>query len=269
MPTVTKYKNCAPCEEKRRARAAQLARDEATEAEAREERADREDASLRALRDDVDLRRDQLRAAASAPGPGAPVYTRPPLTDAPSEYAQHLKRQGAVYSEGHRRIYSSLVELLGGTKLARADVLEVGMGIGYGLGQMLKGEVLRSYQGLEPDPASYSYAADKWSQASESVPGGVMLYNLGLLAALPVLRPAPFVFCVEVVEHVPAGQIERFLAALRALTTQNLFLSTPDATTSRHGVATTDEWKRALRAAGFDVATVARQWTTLFVCEPV
>ena len=61
------------------------------------------------------------------------------------------KRGGKDYSQGHRRIYSSFINLIGGSEtVTKAKILEVGTGIGYGLNLLLNDVELSSYVGIEP-----------------------------------------------------------------------------------------------------------------------
>lgn len=54
------------------------------------------------------------------------------------ELSRLQKRGGKDYSQGHRRIYASFINLIGGTEtVAKAKILEVGTGIGYGLNLLL------------------------------------------------------------------------------------------------------------------------------------
>lgn len=190
-------------------------------------------------------------------------YSRPPQLGSANEYDQLMARGGRDYSEGHRRMYTTAIEILGGSGLPPVDVLEVGAGIGYGLRLMYEAHILKTYQAVEPEPKSFAHLKKLYGAPLSPY----QFWNSDLLTARPYLRPADYVFCIEVIEHVPAEQVGDFLGALRSLTLKNLFLSTPDANTSRHGVATPDEWKKAIKAARYDVVTIRRQWTTLFVCE--
>lgn len=221
MPEVTEYKGCTPCEQARQAR----------------------------------------QAARMQLIPRPPNYLRRPNTDSLGEYAQHIARGGAVYSAGHRRMYTGTLELIRGSELPPVDVIEVGVGIGYGLGLMLEAGIVRNYTGVEVDQATYEYVEERYGDDQR-----VTLYNASLNSIH--LQPAPFVYCIEVIEHVPEEALPGFLQELRRLTLSNLFLSTPDGSRYEHGVATAGEWKKSLRSAGFNVVALERQWTTLYLCEP-
>lgn len=177
------------------------------------------------------------------------------------EFEQLQARHERPYSSGHQKMYSGAVEILSGSDLKPVSILEVGTGIGFGLGLMLAAGIVKDYTGVEPDPACCDYLTSEYGQRSE-----VTIINKGWLEAA-METTFDYSFCIEVIEQVPAEQVPRFLAKLRRHTVKTLFLSAPDAITSAVGVAPTEEWKRVIRMAGFDVATIRRQWTTLFVCD--
>jgi SAM-dependent methyltransferase len=195
----------------------------------------------------------------------APRYVREPT---PSfEAREHEKRGGAPYSFGHRQMYRAPIELLKGQP--DLDILEIGTGIGYGLEQMMNAGFVARYYGVEPDADAFALAQSISQQFSQQ---DLTLWNrdwLRLTRETPGSVPiCDYAFCIEVIEHIAATDVPEFLREIRQRTRRGLFLSTPDAVTSLHGVATRDEWKKALHAAGFEVAACSRQWTTLFICEP-
>ena len=176
------------------------------------------------------------------------------------EYELLKRRNFKNYSLGHQRMYKAPVTLLADR---RCRVLEVGTGIGWGLALMRREGVFREYVGVEPDPKAYAYtlaASTGWE--------GVKLIN----ASFPtpdVEGVFDHVFCIEVVEHLPAPDREGVLRKLREHTGRMLWLSTPDKDKSGHGVLTGAQWQEMLEASGFEVVRVEEQWTTLFVCRPV
>lgn len=215
-----------------------------------------------------------------------PHYLRSPQVS--REAAAHKARRGRPYSEGHRKMYTGPIEILAGQGLPGLDILEIGVGIGVGLRMMLNANIVANYYGVEPDRDSFSMAASRAGKEAEEVrvsPDSIWFRKnksqvslfcadfLGLIrddsstdaSALPV---CDFTFCIEVIEHVSASDVPAFLKAIHSRTRRALFLSTPNGAQSSHGVATSQEWKRVLTLAGFDVASVVRQWTTLYVCEP-
>jgi 2-polyprenyl-3-methyl-5-hydroxy-6-metoxy-1,4-benzoquinol methylase len=134
---------------------------------------------------------------------------------------------------------------------------------------MLKAGIVQSYYGVEPDTDSSRLADEVAARHPHS---SVTIWQqdwLSLTRQQPGVIPVcDYAFCIEVIEHIAANDVPRFLSEIRKRVRSALFLSTPDATRSPHGVANSDEWKKVLREAGFEVAAISRQWTTLFVCEP-
>jgi 2-polyprenyl-3-methyl-5-hydroxy-6-metoxy-1,4-benzoquinol methylase len=175
-----------------------------------------------------------------------------------------LKRRGfRDYSLGHRRMYNCPITLLR-SQGRRYSILDVGFGIGYGLQEMLNADVIGEYTGIEPVSDSFQYTSQKFGHLAN-----VRLINQGWLEVPDrELTPADYVFCIEVVEHLPDDMVLPFLAKLARFTKRNLFLSTPDRERSAHGTRTTAEWRAALTEAGFTAVDVGEQWTTLFVCRP-
>lgn len=179
-----------------------------------------------------------------------------------SEYALLESRGFKDYSVGHQKMYTGPIELLQ-DKDKRWNVIDVGVGIGFGLRKMVDAGILERYIGVEPHPLSYGYTArQEW-------PANVTIHPCGWME-LPddQLMLADYMFCIEVIEHVPEPQVAEFLARMRTHVRRNLFLSTPDITKTAHGTATVEQWRARLKAASFtEVAVVDSQWTVLYVCE--
>jgi 2-polyprenyl-3-methyl-5-hydroxy-6-metoxy-1,4-benzoquinol methylase len=242
LPTTTKRGDCLPCAERARLRRAA----------------------------------DALAAEATRPADlprNAPTYLRPPTVS--READAHRARGGKPYSLGHQKMYTAPIEMLKGAGLPAVDVLDVGAGIGFGMRQLLRSGVVANYYGVEPDAEAFALLA--WHMGTHQSLQGTAANEIELIAddflvacadkpeALPAVD---YVFCIEVIEHVAAADVPTFLQEIHKRTKRALFLSTPDAATSTHGVATVQEWKRVLKLAGFDVVTIQRHWTTLFICEP-
>jgi 2-polyprenyl-3-methyl-5-hydroxy-6-metoxy-1,4-benzoquinol methylase len=175
-----------------------------------------------------------------------------------NEYENMMQRRGQDYSLGHRIMYETPVRLLTGHK---RNILDVGFGIGWGLDQMVKADIISSYVGYEPCLASFNYVKGRYRDR-----GNV------------ALKHAPFaahgvkydhVFCIEVAEHVPMDGHAKFIEGLRESTGGTLWFSSPDVRRHRsEGVRTPDDWKRLLCQAGFsDALILAEQWTTLLVAQ--
>lgn len=174
-----------------------------------------------------------------------------------------LQRRGFKdYSVGHRRMYTSPISLIQ-TKNKRYRILDVGCGIGFGLQQMLKADVVESYVGVEPVQESFEYIREQFGK----LPNVRLLNQDWLQVRAESLEPADYVFCIEVVEHLAPQMVLPFLKRLALFTKKNLFLSTPDRTFSKHGTRSTEEWQASLAQVGLNSVAVGSQWTTLFICE--
>lgn len=179
-----------------------------------------------------------------------------------NEYELYESRGFQDYSLGHQKMYTLPIQFLQ-DKDRRWNVIDVGVGIGFGLRKMLEAGILDRYVGVEPHPLSHDYLnQQEW-------PEHVKIHPCGWLD-LPEdqLLLADYMFCIEVIEHVPDDQVAAFLARMRAHVRRNLFLSTPDSAKTDHGTATVPQWRARLKAAGFtEVAVIDSQWTVLYVCE--
>lgn len=192
--------------------------------------------------------------------PALPRYIRQRCP--PRKFMLPLYSRAESHSQGYQKVYRCAIEFLTGPNFAPVSVFEVGTGDGAGLGLMLNAGLIGRYKGIEPDSASYETARQRVGEFSN-----VELQNSSWFGT-EESEPYEFSFCVEVIQHLPSELVPRLLAKLHRLTSGTLFLSTPDAVTSRYGVASTEEWKRVVENSGFDVATVHGSWTTLFVCSP-
>lgn len=176
-----------------------------------------------------------------------------------SEYENLMGRGGADYSLGHRIMYEVPLKLMTGS---RYHILEVGFGIGWGLGRMLAENIVETYTGCEPDPASFAYVEKKYGRDRR-----LTLMNEKFL---PLTRfPAyQHVFCIEVIEHVPESERSDFLEGLRrAAEMGTLWLSTPSVEKSPHGVLSTERWMIELKRRFQNVTCHTEQWTTLYICH--
>ena len=178
------------------------------------------------------------------------------------EYDLHMKRNGQPYSRGHRLRYDAAIGLLSGMP---ASVLEVGVGIGYGLDLMLRSNMIRKYIGFEPDRKSFDYAAkqnDDWrvkliNRRFEDCQSDITHEALG--------GAADYGFCIEVLEHLDDANRLTVLRQMRVLVDRGVFLSTPNRMTSTHGKMTPDEVAGLMDKAGFRTSWVEWQWTTFFI----
>lgn len=154
-------------------------------------------------------------------------------------------------------MYDAPITLLKGQK---NSILEVGAGIGYGLGQMVQNDVFSTYTGYEPCLDSFNhlnmvYAQDLRVSLHQQVFDGAD-------------KQYDYVFCIEVIEHVEPEKREKMLKDLFLATKKALFISTPDVDRDPHGVYTRKELIKALKDAGFsDVVCMSEQWTNLYIAE--
>lgn len=188
---------------------------------------------------------------------GAPHCTAPWLVEC-NEAAALRQRGGKPYSEGHRAMYLTAVELL---RRTRASVNEFGFGIGYGLGELVKAECVGDYWGCEPCAEAFEHT---WTQFGATP--GVTLVRGGWRDAVAPM--ADYAFAVEVLEHLPPEDRAPFLQHMLKTTRHALFLSTPDSRTSLHGVLTAPELLALLAEAGWRAVAVPAQWTTFYLATP-
>lgn len=169
------------------------------------------------------------------------------------------KRGGKPYSKGHQAMYRTVVELL---REAPATVNEFGFGIGYGLGELLKADCVRHYWGCEPCAEAYEH-----TRAAVGVRPEVTLVRGGWRDV--EVPEADYALVIEVLEHLPPEERAPFLQRLRSTTRKALFLSTPDAATSLHGVVTPDELLTLMASCGWRAVAVSPQWTTFYLATPL
>jgi len=174
-----------------------------------------------------------------------------------NEYENLRKRRFGEYSAGHRAMYEVPIRLMAGKKFS---IIEAGFGIGWGLQQMLKADVVDHYIGYEPN-------ADAFNYTKTQISSGLVELRLGPFKDTG--ESAQHVFCIEVFEHVPPSLWNRFLLDLRLATAGTLWLSTPNRLKQkREGVVSPDEMKDMLEAADFPSTTVHQeQWTTLYIAQ--
>lgn len=174
-----------------------------------------------------------------------------------NEYENLRKRRFGEYSAGHRAMYEVPIRLMAGKKFS---IIEAGFGIGWGLQQMLKADVVDHYIGYEPNADSYNYTKTQISSGLVELRFGPFEYPK---------QNAQHVFCIEVFEHVPRDNWVSFLEDLRLSTWDTLWLSTPNRLKQkREGVVSHTEMHNLLEAADFQQVTVHQeQWTTLYIAQ--
>lgn len=142
-----------------------------------------------------------------------------------------------------------------------ASVLDIGSGIGWGCKRARELGFAGKWTGIEPCQDSFDYLTRVYGNDQRTT-----WHCAGLMEA-PV-EPVDYVFCIEVVEHLPPDRVGAFLRRIRSLCNRGAWISTPDADTSDHGTFTRSQMVDALKAAGFENVVVnAEQWTTLYICQ--
>lgn len=157
-------------------------------------------------------------------------------------------------------MYLGPAALMAGT---RSSVIDIGCGDGYGYHALIGHNALSSYWGIDSNSSDIAKARTLLTDPNHNVVcGGWLAYPDS------ELEPADFVFCIEVLEHVPAELRKSFVEKCARFTKRNLFISTPPADRNAHGRLTIPECRALLQSAGLDVVVVDAQWTTLYVCSP-
>ena len=162
-------------------------------------------------------------------------------------------------SYGHRAMYLGPAALLAGT---RASVIDVGCGDGCGYHALASADALSTYLGIDASESELAKGRELLCN-----PLHEMVCCDWLAYPEYKLTPADFVFCVEVLEHVPAEKRKAWVEKCRRFARRNVFISTPPADRSDHGKLTIPECQELLRSVGLDVVVVDAQWTTLYVCN--
>lgn len=180
------------------------------------------------------------------------------LDKARNEYRDHVLRGGRDYSVAHQVLYLAPIMLIAGKP---CSILDVGVGIGFGLRHMLEANCLGAYTGYEPCRESYDYVVSEFGDNSR-----VTLINepfTGTNASYD------YTFCIETIDSI-ADEDARInvLHQISLATYKTLFLSSPDRSRDDRGVYTEHEMVRRLYKAGFDnVIPVAERWTNFYICS--
>lgn len=187
-----------------------------------------------------------------------------------NEYQALVKRNFGPYSSGHRLMYDIPISMLKNSDCQnKYSILDVGVGIGYGLEQMLRAGIVGVYVGFEPDECTYKYVAPR-SELRYDYTADVRIINKQYPQITREYAPLgfDFSFCIEVLEHIPLVEMSEFLSSLCTNTVHTLFLSTPNVAKNSHGVLSPSETRSLLNEAGFDQVTIMdKQWTDLYICQ--
>lgn len=192
------------------------------------------------------------------------------------EYDRLVKRGFLPYSEGHQRMYTIAIEKIrnGTGHNMPAVVFEAGVGIAFGLREMLYAGIIREYTGVEPNGPSFNYITSNLGLRNDTDRTKPLVHLHPDLFSqeyadkyLDVMGMADEAFCIEVIEHVPMHLHLQFLIALRQVT-HRLWFSSPDKGKSKEGVRTTKEWTTLLKQAKFNSIVVDQSnWTYLYECR--
>lgn len=184
-----------------------------------------------------------------------------------NEYKKYLGRNGRPYSDAHRGKYRVISELLKGKP---ANILEIGVGIGWGLERLLNKNCIKKYYGVEVtkdcisfldkklksyDKNKFTIVNDDWLNISKKE---VKKYFSG--------EKVDFSICIEVIEHNPPAAYLEFVKKIHVLTKEVLFLSTPSG--GKHSKLSIEECTNLLKEAGFQsVIVFTRNGTPFYICN--
>ena len=162
-------------------------------------------------------------------------------------------------SLGHRMMYSGPAALLRHT---RSSVIDIGCGDGFGYHTLVSNTAVSRYWGIDSNPNEIEMGRKLLVD-----PNHVTVCGDWLTYPDSEIQPADFVFCIEVLEHVPAELRKAFVEKCARFARKNVFISTPPADRNDHGRLTIPECRDLIRSAGLDVVVVDAQWTTFYACS--
>ena len=162
-------------------------------------------------------------------------------------------------SYGHRAMYLGPAAIMGHQP---SSVIDIACGDGFGYHALMSHNAIESYWGIDSSPTEIQKGRRLLVN-----PNHVMVSGDWLTYPEDSLVPADFVFCIEVLEHVPPHVRYEFVDKCARFAKKNLFLSTPPADRNDHGELTIPECRDLLRSVVNDVSVIDIQWTTLYVCK--
>jgi len=161
-------------------------------------------------------------------------------------------------SYGHKAMYLGPAALMGHTK---SSVIDIACGDGYGYHALLSHNAISSYWGIDNNPIEIEKGRRLIADPNHTMVWGDWLkYPEGLI------KPADFVFCIEMLEHLPPEDRKACVEKCARFARRNLFISTPPADRNDHGALTIPECHELIQSVGLDVVVIDVQWTTLYVC---
>ena len=163
-------------------------------------------------------------------------------------------------SYGHRAAYLGPAAIMAHQP---CSVIDIGCGDGVGYHALVTHQALGSYFGIDISPAEIEKGQRLLvdQHKHKTVCGNWLEYPE------KDLEPADFVFCVEVLEHVPLDLRKMFVEKCVRFAKKNIIISTPPADRNPHGKLTIPECLELLRSSGLDVVPIDVQWTTMYVCS--
>ncbi len=185
-----------------------------------------------------------------------------------NEVKKHRGRDGRPYSDAHRGKYRVISELL---KDKPANILEIGVGIGWGLERLFDRNCVEKYYGVEATGDCIPFLKKKFKSYDQSkikiVNDDWLNVNAESVRKYFATDKADFSFCIEVIEHNPPEKYMEFLGKIHSLTKEMFFLSTPNG--GKHGKMNIEECTKVLKDAGFKTISVHR-WngTPFYMCTP-
>lgn len=156
-------------------------------------------------------------------------------------------------------MYLGPAALMGHTS---SSVIDVGCGDGYGYHALVSNNAVSSYWGIDANIRDI----EKGRQLIVD-PNHVMVCGDWLKYPMDGIDHADFVFCIEVLEHVPPDERKACVEKCARFARKNLFISTPPADRNDHGKLTIPECRDLIGSVGLDVVVVDSQWTTFYLCS--
>lgn len=164
-------------------------------------------------------------------------------------------------SYGHRAMYLGPAAIMAHKP---CSVIDIGCGDGVGYHSLMSHNAISRYFGIDCNPKEIEKGRrllihdDHWMEC-----GDWLTYPENTIG----LEPADFVFCIEVLEHVPPEHREAFLLKCAKFAKRNIFISTPPADRNDHGELTIAECRELIESVGLKVVVIDVQWTAMYVVE--
>lgn len=162
-------------------------------------------------------------------------------------------------SYGHRAMYLGPAAIMAHKP---CSVIDIACGDGFGYHALMSHQALSTYFGIDMNPAEI----EKGQRLLVDRDNHKMVAGSWLDYPDAKIEPADFVFCIEVLEHVPQDLRKQFVEKCVRFAKKNIFFSTPPVDQNTHGVMTIPQCCDLLAGAGLNVVPIDVQWTTMYVC---